>query len=48
MGERFDNVIFARTTSVLLRVHKGKIPEGAALFHEARQVVADLQQLPRN
>jgi hypothetical protein len=47
MGERFDNVMFSRTTSVLLRVHKGKIPEGATLFHDARQVVADLRDLPR-
>lgn len=47
MGERFDNVILSRTTSVLLRVHKGRIPEGANLFHDARQVVAQLQHLPR-
>jgi hypothetical protein len=48
LGERFDNVIFSRTTSVLLRVHRGKIPEGATLFHDARQVMADLQHLPRD
>ena len=48
MGERFDNVIFARTSSVLLRVHRGKIPEGATLFHDAKQVMADLQHLPRD
>jgi hypothetical protein len=47
MGERFDNVIFSRTTSVLLRVHKGKIPEGATLFHDAKQIMADLRDLPR-
>jgi hypothetical protein len=47
MGERFDSVIFSRTTSVLLRVRKGKIPEGANLFHDARQVMAELQHLPR-
>lgn len=47
LGERFDNVIFSRTTSVLLRVHKGKVPEGATLFHDARQVMTDLRDLPR-
>lgn len=48
MGERFDNVIFSRTTSVLLRVHQGKIPEGATLFHDAKQIMADLRDLPRD
>ncbi len=48
MGERFDNLIFSRSTSVMVRLHKGTIPEGATLFHDARAVLAELNQLPKD
>lgn len=47
MGERFDNLMFSRSTSVMVRLHKGTIPAGANLFHDARAVVAELSRLPK-
>ena len=47
MGERFDNLMATRSTSVMVRLHKGAIPEGATLFHDAKAVVAELSRLPR-
>ena len=48
MGERFDSLMFTRSTSVMVRVYKGAIPEGATLFHDAHAVLAELSQVPRD
>lgn len=48
MGERFDSVMFTRSTSVMVRLYKGTIPEGATLFHDAHAVLAELHRLRQN
>ena len=42
MGERFDNLMFSRSTSVMVRLHRGEIPDGATLFYKANAVVNQL------
>lgn len=48
MGERFDSLMLTRSTSVMVRLYKGTIPEGATLFHDAHAVLVELNRLRRD
>ncbi len=48
MGERFDQLMATRSSSVMVRLHKGVIPEGATLFHDARAIVEELGRFPQD